>query len=103
MSIIRYRALCARRDQTRRLTDEIEAAIVDTADDPEVVLQAKNLGELLRQALIRLSPKHREIIDPVLSRVSIVECAEIIGIPVATVKTRMFCARRKLAELVKDV
>jgi RNA polymerase sigma-70 factor (ECF subfamily) len=34
---------------------------------------------------------------------SIPECAEIVGIPAATVKTRMFYARRKLAELVGDI
>jgi RNA polymerase sigma-70 factor, ECF subfamily len=34
---------------------------------------------------------------------SIPECAEIVGIPAATVKTRMFYARRKLAELVRDI
>jgi hypothetical protein len=32
---------------------------------------------------------------------SIDECAQILGIPAATVKTRMFYARKKLAELVK--
>jgi RNA polymerase sigma-70 factor, ECF subfamily len=34
---------------------------------------------------------------------SIAECAEIVGIPAATAKTRMFYARRKLAELVRDI
>jgi RNA polymerase sigma-70 factor, ECF subfamily len=49
------------------------------------------------------SPEHREIIDLVYyHEKSISECAEILGIPSATVKTRMFYARRKLAELVKD-
>jgi len=33
---------------------------------------------------------------------SVDECAHILGIPAATVKTRMFYARKKLAELVKD-
>jgi RNA polymerase sigma-70 factor (ECF subfamily) len=32
---------------------------------------------------------------------SVEEAAEIIGIPEATVKTRMFYARRKLSELLK--
>jgi RNA polymerase sigma-70 factor, ECF subfamily len=51
-----------------------------------------------------LSPEHREIVDLVYYHErSIAECAEIIGIPAATVKTRMFYARRNLAELVKDV
>ena len=32
---------------------------------------------------------------------SVEEVAEIVGIPEATVKTRMFYARKKLAELLK--
>jgi RNA polymerase sigma-70 factor, ECF subfamily len=105
MSIARYKALSARRGRTEdELTEEIEAAIVDTADDPEAALQEKDRSELLRQALTHLSPEHREIIDLVYYHErSIAECAEVIGIPVATVKTRMFYARKKLAELVKDV
>jgi RNA polymerase sigma-70 factor (ECF subfamily) len=104
MSIARYKALSARRCRTEAELDEkIETTVADTANDPEVALQEKNRGELLRQALTRLSPEHREIIDLVYyHEKSIDECAHILGIPAATVKTRMFYARKKLAELVKD-
>ena len=51
----------------------------------------------------RPSLEHREIINLVYyHEKSIDECAQILGIPAATVKTRMFYARKKLAELVKD-
>jgi RNA polymerase sigma-70 factor (ECF subfamily) len=105
MSIARYKALSARRARTEdELTEQIEAAIVDTADDPETALQEKDRGQLLRQALTHLSPEHREIIDLVYYHdKSIADCAAIIGIPAATVKTRMFYARTKLAELVEHV
>src|SRR2546429_7159438 len=105
MSIARYKALSARRVRTEdELTKEIEAAVADPSDDPEAALQEKNRGELLRQALTHLSREHREIIDLVYYHErSIAECAEIVGIPAATVKTRMFYARRKLAELVRDI
>ncbi|TMK16430.1 MAG: sigma-70 family RNA polymerase sigma factor, partial [Alphaproteobacteria bacterium] len=105
MSIARYKALSARRVRTEdELTEEIVAAIADTSDDPEAALQEKDRGELLRQALTHLSREHREIIDLVYYHErSIAECAEIVGIPAATVKTRMFYARRKLAELVRDI
>jgi RNA polymerase sigma-70 factor, ECF subfamily len=105
MSIARYKALSARRVRTEdELTEEIAAAIADTSDDPEAALQEKDRGELLRQALTHLSREHREIIDLVYYHErSITECAEIVGIPAATVKTRMFYARRKLAELVRDI
>ena len=63
MSIARFKALSARRCRTEdELTEEIEATLLDTANDPEAALQAKNRGELLREALTRLSPEHREII-----------------------------------------
>jgi RNA polymerase sigma-70 factor (ECF subfamily) len=32
---------------------------------------------------------------------SVDECAQILGVPSGTVKTRMFYARKKMAEMVK--
>jgi RNA polymerase sigma-70 factor (ECF subfamily) len=103
MSIARFKALSARRRRVDAELDEtIEATVADPADDPEAALQAKDRNELLRQALTRLSPEHREIIDlTYYHEKSINECAQIVGIPAATVKTRMFYARKKLAELVE--
>ena len=102
ISIARFKALSARRRRTEAELDEIETTVADLANDPEAALQEKNRGELLRQALTRLSPEHREIIDLVYyHEKSVDECAHILGIPAATVKTRMFYARKKLAELVK--
>jgi len=105
MSIARFKALSARRRRAEAELDEkIETTVADTANDPEAALQEKNRGELLRQALTLLSPEHREIIDLVYyHEKSIAECAEIIGIPAATVKTRMYYARKNLAELIKDL
>jgi len=103
MSIARFKALSARRRRTEPALDEkIETTVADTASDPEAALLEKNRGAPLRQALTRLSLEHREIIDLVYyHEQSNDECAHILGIPAATVKTRMFYARKKLAELVK--
>jgi RNA polymerase sigma-70 factor (ECF subfamily) len=100
MSMARFKALSARRRRVdAELDEKIEATVADPADDPEAALQKKDRGELLRQALTRLSPEHREIIELVYYHdQSVDECAEILGILPATVKTRMFYARRKLAE-----
>jgi RNA polymerase sigma-70 factor, ECF subfamily len=104
MSIARFKALSARRRRVElELDEEIETSVADPADDPEAALQVKLRDVLLRRALSQLSSQHREIIDLVYyHEKSIAECAEILGIPAATVKTRMFYARKKLAELVKD-
>jgi RNA polymerase sigma-70 factor, ECF subfamily len=103
LSIARHKALSARRRRTEAELDEkIEATVADPADDPEVALQEKNRAELLRRALTRLSPEHRQVTDLVYyHEKSVDEVAQIIDVLPATVKTRMFYARKKLAELVK--
>jgi RNA polymerase sigma factor (sigma-70 family) len=103
LSIARFKALSTRRRQTHAELDEtIEATVADPTDDPEVMLEKKNRDELVREALTKLSPEHREIIDLVYyHEKSVEECAQILAISAATVKTRMFYARKKLAELVE--
>jgi RNA polymerase sigma-70 factor (ECF subfamily) len=100
LAIARYKALSARRRRTNAELDEA-STVPDSADDPEVVLQKKDRAEALHQSLHRLSPEHREVIDlSYYHGKSVKEIAEIVGIHEATVKTRMFYARKKLAELV---
>ena len=104
LSIARFKALSARRRRTHAEMDEtIEATVPDSADNPEIALQKKSRNELVRTALTKLSPDHREIIDLVYyHEKSVEDCALILGIPAATVKTRMFYARKKLAEQVQE-
>jgi RNA polymerase sigma-70 factor, ECF subfamily len=103
LAIGRYKALSALRRRTEvSLDDKMACTIPDSADDPEVSLQKKDTGEALRKCVAALSPAQGQIIDLVYYREkSIGEVAEIVGIPEATVKTRMFYARKKLAELVR--
>ena len=103
LSIARFKALSARRRRTHAELDEvIEATVANSADNAEVVLEKKRQGEMLRDALTKLSPEHREIIDLVYyHEKSVDDAADILSIPRATVKTRMFYARKKLAELVQ--
>jgi RNA polymerase sigma-70 factor (ECF subfamily) len=102
LAIARYKALSARRRRTdAELDEKVASTVADTADDPEVVLQKKTRAELLRHSLARLSPEHGEVIDLVYFHgKSVKEVAEIVGIAEATVKTRTFYARKKLADLV---
>jgi RNA polymerase sigma-70 factor, ECF subfamily len=102
LAIARYKALSARRRPTdAELDEKIASRVADPADDPEVVLQKKTQRELLRHSLPRLSPEHGEVIDLVYFHgKSVIEVAEIVGIATATVKTRMFYARKKLADFV---
>ena len=102
LAIARYKALSARRSRVDSELDErIASTIADPADNPEAVLQKKNRSEVLRDSLATLSPEHGEVIDLVYYHgKSVKEVADIVGVGEATVKTRMFYARRKLASLV---
>ena len=102
LAIARYKALSARRRPTdAELDEKVTSTVADTADDPEVALQKKTRAELLRHSVARLSPEHGEVINLVYFHgKSIKEVAEIVGIAEATVKTRMFYARKKLADFV---
>jgi RNA polymerase sigma-70 factor, ECF subfamily len=103
LAIARFKALSSLRKRTEEELDEdAAAAIEDPGDDPEVAVQKKDKGELLRKCIAQLSAEHREIVDLVYyHEKSVEEVAEIVGIPENTVKTRMFYARKRLSELLK--
>jgi RNA polymerase sigma-70 factor (ECF subfamily) len=103
LSIARFKALSAlRRRPEDALDDEVAGAIEDPSDDPEIALEKKDKSALIRKCLAGLSAEHREVVDLVYyHEKSVEEVAEIVGIPENTVKTRMFYARKKLAELLK--
>ncbi|MBI4274220.1 MAG: sigma-70 family RNA polymerase sigma factor [Rhizobiales bacterium] len=103
LAIARFKALSTlRRRPEEELDDEMAGAIEDPSDDPGRTLEIKEKSEILRKCLTALSPEHREIIDLVYyHEKSVEEVAEIVGIPENTVKTRMFYARKKLAEQLK--
>jgi RNA polymerase sigma-70 factor (ECF subfamily) len=103
LAIARFKALSAlRRKPDQELDDETAEAIEDPTDDPEAALGKKDKAAAMRKCLAGLSAEHREIIDLVYyHEKSVEEVAVIVGIPEATVKTRMFYARKKLGELLK--
>src|SRR5258706_2945265 len=103
LAIARFKALSAlRRRPDEELDDEAAGAIEDPSDDPETSLEKKDKSGSIRKCLAGLSAEHREIIDLVYyHEKSVEEVAVIVGIPENTVKTRMFYARKKLAELLK--
>ena len=102
LAIARYKALSTlQRRSIEELGEDVGAAIEDPQDNPEVMNQNRQTSEILLNCLTQLSPAHREVIDLVYyHKKSIDEVAEITGIPPNTVKTRMFYARKRIAELM---
>ena len=102
MAIARNKALSSlRRRSSMQLDEEVAEFIEDPADNPEVTMQKQERSSILRNCLAQLSAAHREIIDLVYyHEKTIEEVAEIIAVPVNTVKTRMFYARKRIGEMM---
>ena len=103
LSIARFKALTALRQRKHEDIDQDDVLeIADDADTPEASLDRSNTSAILRACVAKLSPAHREIINLVYyHEKSVEEAGQIIGIPQSTVKTRMFYARKQLADLLK--
>jgi RNA polymerase sigma-70 factor (ECF subfamily) len=104
LAIARYKALSAlRRRHDEHLDDEMAASLEDTADNPESAVGIKDRNSIVQKCLTQLSSAHREVIDLVYyHEKSVDEVAQIVGVPPATVKTRMFYARNKMADLLRQ-
>lgn len=102
LSIAHHRMASAlRKRREAPLDDDMAAGIADLSDDPEASLQKRDTGQALRRCIDRLSPEHREVLDLVYyQEQSVLEVSEILSIPEATVKTRMFYARKQLSALL---
>jgi RNA polymerase sigma-70 factor, ECF subfamily len=103
LSIARFKALTALRQRRHEDIDQYHVLeIADQADTPEASLDRNRTKAILRACVAKLSPAHREIINLVYyHEKSVEEAGAIIGIPQSTVKTRMFYARKQLADLLR--
>ncbi len=99
----------ARNKMLKELTRKKVHASVD--DYPHIVCDKqgahfKNLlnKDLVSKAMKKLSPEHREILDLVfLHGLDYQEISRILGIPVGTVKTRVFHAKKKMKEIISEI
>ena len=103
LGIARFKALSMLRKKREATIDEDDAAAIpDTSDTPEVAVMKDDKATALRRMVNALPGEHRTVIDLAYYHAkSVTEIADILSIPVATVKTRMFYARKKLGEALK--
>jgi RNA polymerase sigma-70 factor (ECF subfamily) len=102
MSIAHFKVLSVRRRrQDIQLDEKVAETAADQACTPEEAILEMDRGNQLRDCLTKLTAEHREIVDLVYYHdKTIEEVAEIIRVPKNTVKTRMFYARKRLAQLL---
>ena len=81
---------------------ELDSDMVGGEEDPDAPLQARDRSTILRKCITKLSAEHREVIDLVYYQEQSMESvATILGIPRNTAKTRVFYARKRLADELK--
>jgi RNA polymerase sigma-70 factor, ECF subfamily len=102
--IVRNACLDARaRARHRAVSGLDEARVVSTAPDPAEQVETADAVAHLRTALAALNPEHREIL--VLRHfedLSYAEIGEILGVPQGTVMSRLYRARKALAERMEE-
>jgi len=100
MAAARNKALAAMRGRIDQPLED--PAVATPAISAEDISDANWRSTALRTCLGQLSVTHREIVDLVYYyKKSVDEVSAILGVPPATVKTRMYYARKRLAELLK--
>jgi RNA polymerase sigma-70 factor (ECF subfamily) len=103
LAIARQKTFAAARPKGRApIGGDIAAAAAARRNDPVARPQAADRNVVLRQCMARLSAEHREVIDLVYYQEQSVESvATILGIPRSAAQTRVFSARKRLADELK--
>lgn len=103
LSVAANHARNVRRATRRRLSamERMHVEPRDASETPEEERERRQLAELLSKMLDQLSMDHRLVVVLcVIEERTSVEAAEIVGVPEATVRTRLFHARKKLREML---
>jgi RNA polymerase sigma-70 factor (ECF subfamily) len=85
-----------------RQQDELDANLSDGGEDPQTRHEREVLQAIVADAMIELNQESRDVL--VLRHwlnMSYEEIAEHVHVPPKTVKSRLFTARQKLAEILK--
>jgi RNA polymerase sigma-70 factor (ECF subfamily) len=103
LAIARHKTFTSARPKSRvRFDGEAAAVPAGSADAPAALSPAEDRIAVLRACMTRLSAEHREVIDLVYYQEQSMESvATILGIPRGAAKTRVFHARKRLADELK--
>jgi len=78
--------------------------LVSFKNNPEFLLEQKELQEKVQKSILNLSESDREIIIlKEFQNISYKEISELLEIPIGTVMSKLFYARKRLAEKLQGV
>ena len=91
------------RDYFRKQRDmtDIDDVVLQHEQTPEVLHEQQDIIKMVRQTIDMLPQGHRQVLSLVdLEGFSYAEVAEILGVPVGTVMSRLSRARRHMADIL---
>jgi len=101
LGIVHHTAMKAIRS-TPQFLDEAEETIPETLPTPEEQAQVKEEKRWVRDGLQSLSPEHRAVLELIFYQgLSLNEAADVLKIPVGTVKSRLSYARQHLRGVLR--
>lgn len=83
------------------LPDSLERQIEDIEESGSLPNTKEDLSFLIQKSLVRLSLKQRLVIELLLKESSCEEISRILNIPISSVRTRIFYAKKKLKKIIK--
>lgn len=101
------KSLFSKRDSSKELPDS-ELALENYSfswHEPEVIKNEKinDISYIIHEATSKLSDNHQQVIKLMLKNCdSCQEIADILQIPVSSVRTRMFYAKKKLKKIIQS-
>lgn len=100
-----YLRSASRRNEQKTTSDEsVVNAIQDTKVTPELKLQSKIRQKKIIKAIDSLKPKSKEVIMLCdIEGYTYEETAKKLGVPLGTVKSRVYKAKKELAERLSDL
>ena len=103
-SIAHHKAISwLRKRRELELDEETMAQMADDAPAADSKIAAEDLTQTIARLMEKLSVDHRVVLQlAYFQEFSVGQIAEILDIPENTVKTRMFYARNKMADLLKQ-
>jgi RNA polymerase sigma-70 factor (ECF subfamily) len=101
LGIVHHTAMKAIRNHTNYIDDVAEETIREDQPSPEEQAQVKDERRWVRQGMQSLSPEHRAVLELVFyQELSLNEVAQVLNIPVGTVKSRLSYARTHLRSVL---
>lgn len=103
VSVDFFRAEGRKRDLEDGYEAELKTVTDAVANGRAEATRIPLAGDDVRAAVAKLEPSFRDVVElGVFQDLPYAEVAEILAVPVGTVKSRMFYALKKLKELLKD-